>query len=58
MAPGDLTPTTWGSATKMLTDCNIKTTSNVYTTDDLYTLMKDPNNTDIHNPVLRYLEEA
>lgn len=50
----------------MLSDCEIKETSylsgapneNYYSRADIKTLMEDPNNVDIKNDVLKFLEEA
>lgn len=56
----------WDDVTKMLHDCKIKTTTytsgtpkeNYYSTEDIKVVMKDPNYKDIHNHVLKFLEES
>ena len=58
----------WAKWTKAFVDCSIKTstttethgtrTLTVYGTDDIYALLKNPNNVDIHHSVLQYLEEG
>lgn len=58
----------WAKYTKAFADCSIKTTTEqvthgsgtvtAYGTADVYALMANPNNQDIHNGVLQYLEEG
>lgn len=62
-----LSESDWNSITSVMTDCDIKTSSYIgatpsetyYGSEDLYALMTNPENTlDIHNEVLKYLEES
>jgi len=63
--PDDLDAATWAKYTRALTDCNAKTVDYVaerggaqLSTTQVYDIMKDPKNKDIHHNILQYLEEG